>query len=84
MQASNYILTNEYDTITMQVPNVATVKIEVCDNNVHVISNLDNDVCIVVGLSNTVIHHLYLIWLGLSFYSWFLWMSIKPITICRT
>lgn len=47
------ILTNKYGTSNVQVPNVATIKIEADDNNVLVMSNSNNDICIVVDLSYT-------------------------------
>ena len=48
MQASTIILTNQYDASTIQMPNVANVKLELDDNIVCVLSDSDDNICICV------------------------------------
>ena len=53
MQASTVLLTNKYGASTVNMPTVATVKIEPSDNDVLVLLDSDEDVCHVVDLSDT-------------------------------
>ena len=50
MQASTVILTNESGTSTVQIPTVATVKLEPNDDSVLVLSDSEDDICAAVDL----------------------------------
>jgi len=52
MQASTVILTNESGTSTVQIPSVATVKLEPSDDSVFVLSDSEDDICAAVDLSD--------------------------------
>ena len=52
MQAPTVILTNESGTSTVQIPTVATVKLEPNDDNVLVLSDSGDDICAAVDLSD--------------------------------
>jgi len=52
MQASTVILTNESGTSTVKIPTVATVKLEPNDDSVLVLSDSEDDICVVVDLSD--------------------------------
>ena len=53
MQASIVILTNESGTSKVQIPYVATVKLESTDDNVFVLLDLEDDICASIDFSNT-------------------------------
>ena len=53
MRTSIVLLTNEYGASTVNVPSMASVKIESSDNDVLVLLDTDEDVCYVVDLSYT-------------------------------
>jgi hypothetical protein len=44
---------NKSGTSTVQIPFVATVKLEITDNNVFVLLDSEDDICASVDLSNT-------------------------------
>ena len=45
MQASIIVLTNQFGASTIQMPNVANVKLEPDDNTVCVLANFDDNIC---------------------------------------
>ena len=45
MQASTIVLTNQYGASTIQMPNVANVKLDPDDNFVCVLSDFDDNIC---------------------------------------
>ena len=53
MQASTVLLTNESGASTINVPSMATVEIQPSDNDVLVLLDSDEEVCLVVDLSDT-------------------------------
>ena len=53
MQVSIVILTNEFGTSIVQMPNVATIKTKPSDNNIFVLSSSDDDVCSTIDLFGT-------------------------------
>jgi hypothetical protein len=55
MQASNTILVNEYDTSTVQIPTIATNKLEPSGDGVLVLYDFDDDICLVVNSYGTCI-----------------------------
>ena len=54
MQVSTVILKNKSRTSTVQIPFVATVKLEPTDDNVFVLSDSEDDICASVDLSNAL------------------------------
>jgi hypothetical protein len=54
MQALTVILTNEFGTSIVQIISIATVKLEVIDDNVVVLLDFEDDICAFVDLSNTL------------------------------
>ena len=52
IQASTFILTNESGTSTIQIPFVATIKLEPTNDSVFVLSNSKDDICASLDLSN--------------------------------
>ena len=53
IQASTMFLTSESSISTIQIPGVATIKLEPNKDDVFVLSNSKDDVCEDVDLSNT-------------------------------
>lgn len=53
MQASTIILTNEFGTLTVQLPCFATVKLEPSDDNIFMLLDYNNKICLAIDLSNT-------------------------------
>ena len=53
IQASTIVLTNQSSSSTIQMSNVANVKLEPDDNIVCVLSDFDDDICATVHLSDT-------------------------------
>jgi hypothetical protein len=58
MQTSTILLTNEFDASTVNVPSMATVKIERSDDDVLVLLDSDENFCSVVDFFDTS-HFLY-------------------------
>ena len=54
MQASIIVFTNQYGSSTIQMPNVANIKLELDDNTVNVLSDFDDNICTTVHLSDTL------------------------------
>lgn len=52
MQVSIIILTNESGTSIVQIPSVTTVKLELTDDSVLVLSDSEDDICVAVNISD--------------------------------
>jgi hypothetical protein len=53
MQVPTVLLTNEFGASTVNVPSIASIKIQPNDVDVLVLLNLDKEVCHIVDLSDT-------------------------------
>ena len=53
MQTSTIILTNETGTFTIQITSIIHVALEPTNDIVFMLSNLEDDICVSIDLSNT-------------------------------
>lgn len=56
IQAFNVVLTNESCAYTINVPNMATIKIGPSDNDVLVLLDSDDNIYLVIGLIDTSLY----------------------------
>lgn len=53
MQVSIVMLTNEYGTLTVQIPSIVIVKLDPSEDDVQMLSDHENNVCTIVDIFDT-------------------------------